>query len=58
MTSPYRELKERAWAANQEIPKRGLAIYTFGYPEGRAPFRVAVGEVGNLPARFDAGWTS
>src|SRR5690606_16221607 len=30
MTSPYRELKERAWAANQEIPKRGLAIYTFG----------------------------
>jgi L-ribulose-5-phosphate 4-epimerase len=29
-TSPYRELKERAWAANQEIPKRGLAIYTFG----------------------------
>ncbi len=30
MTSPYRELMERAWAANQEIPKRGLAIYTFG----------------------------
>lgn len=30
MASPYRELKERAWAANQEIPKRGLAIYTFG----------------------------
>jgi L-ribulose-5-phosphate 4-epimerase len=30
MPSPYRELKERAWAANQEIPKRGLAIYTFG----------------------------
>ena len=29
-SSPYRELKERAWAANQEIPKRGLAIYTFG----------------------------
>jgi L-ribulose-5-phosphate 4-epimerase len=28
--SPYRELKEKAWAANQEIPKRGLAIYTFG----------------------------
>jgi len=28
--SPYHELKERAWAANQEIPKRGLAIYTFG----------------------------
>jgi L-ribulose-5-phosphate 4-epimerase len=30
MPSPYRELKERAWKANQEIPKRGLAIYTFG----------------------------
>jgi L-ribulose-5-phosphate 4-epimerase len=30
MPSPYRELKERAWEANQEIPKRGLAIYTFG----------------------------
>jgi L-ribulose-5-phosphate 4-epimerase len=28
--SPYRELKELAWTANQEIPKRGLAIYTFG----------------------------
>jgi L-ribulose-5-phosphate 4-epimerase len=30
MPSAYRELKERAWTANQEIPKRGLAIYTFG----------------------------
>ncbi len=30
MSSSYRELKERAWVANQEIPKRGLAIYTFG----------------------------
>jgi L-ribulose-5-phosphate 4-epimerase len=30
MRSPYQELKERAWAANQEIPRRGLAIYTFG----------------------------
>lgn len=30
MSSPYRELKERTWVANQEIPKRGLAIYTFG----------------------------
>lgn len=30
MTSPYQELKERAWLANLEIPKRGLAIYTFG----------------------------
>jgi L-ribulose-5-phosphate 4-epimerase len=30
VASSYRELKERAWAANQEIPKRGLAIYTFG----------------------------
>lgn len=30
MVSPYRELKERAWFANQEVPKQGLAIYTFG----------------------------
>ena len=30
MQSPFHELKERAWAANMEIPKRGLAIYTFG----------------------------
>lgn len=30
MLSAYRDLRERAWAANQEIPKRGLAIYTFG----------------------------
>lgn len=30
MASPYRELKERAWSANQEIAKRGLAIHTFG----------------------------
>jgi len=30
MRTPYRELKEQAWVANQEIPKRGLAIYTFG----------------------------
>lgn len=30
MASPYRELQERAWAANQEIARRGLAIYTFG----------------------------
>ncbi len=30
MASPYRELKERAFRANLEIPKRGLAIYTFG----------------------------
>jgi len=30
MSSPYQELKERAWNANQEIPRRGLAIYTFG----------------------------
>jgi L-ribulose-5-phosphate 4-epimerase len=29
-SSPYQELKERAWLANLEIPQRGLAIYTFG----------------------------
>jgi L-ribulose-5-phosphate 4-epimerase len=30
MKSSYRELKERAWHVNMEIPRRGLAIYTFG----------------------------
>jgi len=30
MSSPYQELKERVFSANQEVPKRGLAIYTFG----------------------------
>jgi len=30
VASKYRELKERALAANLEIPKRALAIYTFG----------------------------
>jgi L-ribulose-5-phosphate 4-epimerase len=30
MTSSYDELKQQAWRANLEIPRRGLAIYTFG----------------------------
>ena len=30
MQSSYRDLKEQAWLANLEIPRRGLAIYTFG----------------------------
>lgn len=30
MKSSYGELKEQAWKANLEIPRRGLAIYTFG----------------------------
>jgi hypothetical protein len=33
-----------------------LAVFAIGFPEGRAPFRVSAGEIGNLPARFDAGW--
>lgn len=33
-----------------------MAIYAVGYPNGRAPIRVAEGEVGNLPMRYDAGW--
>ena len=28
--SPYASLKEEAWAANMEIPARGLALYTWG----------------------------
>ncbi len=30
MSSPYQSLKEEAFEANMEIPKRGLAIYTWG----------------------------
>ena len=30
MTSTYDDLKEQAFQANMEIPRRGLAIYTFG----------------------------
>jgi L-ribulose-5-phosphate 4-epimerase len=30
VSATYRELRERAFAANMEIPRRGLAIYTFG----------------------------
>lgn len=30
MKSSYGELQEQAWQANMEIPRRGLAIYTFG----------------------------
>lgn len=30
MKSSYGDLKEQAWHANLEIPRRGLAIYTFG----------------------------
>jgi L-ribulose-5-phosphate 4-epimerase len=28
--SAYKELKERAWLCNMELPRRGLVIYTFG----------------------------
>ncbi|NLD92214.1 MAG: L-ribulose-5-phosphate 4-epimerase AraD [Fibrobacter sp.] len=30
MMSIYKEIKEQAWLANLELPKRGLVIYTFG----------------------------
>jgi len=30
MSVSRRELKERAWAANLELPRRGLALFTFG----------------------------
>jgi L-ribulose-5-phosphate 4-epimerase len=30
MKSSYDELREQAWRANMEIPRRGLAMYTFG----------------------------
>jgi L-ribulose-5-phosphate 4-epimerase len=40
----YDDLKEQAWRANMEIPRRGLAIYTFGnvsaFDAGRAVFAI------------------
>lgn len=27
---PYKELKERAWESNMELPRKNLVIYTFG----------------------------
>ena len=44
MKTSYGELKEQAWRANMEIPRRGLAIYTFGnvsaFDAGRAVFAI------------------
>lgn len=42
MTANHRELKERAWAANQEIPTHALAIYTFGNASAFDPSRGVV----------------
>ena len=44
MSSSYDDLREQAWRANMEIPRRGLAIYTFGnvsaFDAGRAVFAI------------------
>jgi len=44
MTTGYHDLKEEAWRANLEIPRRGLALYTFGnvsaFDAGRAVFAI------------------
>jgi L-ribulose-5-phosphate 4-epimerase len=41
---PYKSLREEAWEANLEIPRRGLAIYTWGnvsaYDPGKAVFAI------------------
>ena len=39
MTSEFQELKRLAWEANLEIPRRGLAIYTFGNVSALDPAR-------------------
>jgi L-ribulose-5-phosphate 4-epimerase len=39
MKSTYGELKDQAWEANLEIPRRGLAIYTFGNVSAFDPAR-------------------
>lgn len=44
MSSIHSELKRQAWQANMEVPRRGLAIYTFGnvsaYDAQRAVFAI------------------
>jgi L-ribulose-5-phosphate 4-epimerase len=44
MKSSYGDLKEQAWRANMEIPRHGLAIYTFGnvsaFDAARAVFAI------------------
>jgi L-ribulose-5-phosphate 4-epimerase len=47
MSSPYRELREQAFEANREIPRRGLAIYTFG---NASSFDAARGAVAIKPS--------
>jgi L-ribulose-5-phosphate 4-epimerase len=42
MKSEFQELKERSWEANLEIPRRGLAIYTFGNVSAFDPVRAVV----------------
>ncbi len=39
MTSSYGEIQEQAYLANMEIPRRGLAIYTFGNVSAFDPAR-------------------
>jgi hypothetical protein len=33
-----------------------MAVFMIGYPGGKAPWRIAENEFGNLPARWDVGW--
>jgi L-ribulose-5-phosphate 4-epimerase len=47
MGSDHRELKERAWEANLEIPRRGLAIATFG---NASAFDAAAGVIAIKPS--------
>jgi L-ribulose-5-phosphate 4-epimerase len=57
MTSGYGELKEQAWQANMEIPRRGLAIYTFGnvsaFDAARAVFAIKPSGVAYEKLRAD-----
>lgn len=41
MSGPYDEIKAEAYEANMEIPRRGLAIYTFGNASALDPGRGA-----------------
>jgi L-ribulose-5-phosphate 4-epimerase len=57
MQSSYRDLKQQAFLANMEIPRRGLAIYTFGnvsaFDAGRAVFAIKPSGVAYESLRAD-----
>jgi hypothetical protein len=56
-TAPMRSAVSAAVGTRLAILFVGyMAIFMIGYPSGKAPWRIAENEFGNLPARWDVGW--